>query len=180
MKERRTGKRIAIRIPIKWKSERRTKENLTNALLFDTRNITRGGLFLKTVLRPKKGSRVELELKISKTAKPLKLNGRIAWIAEKRKHPYLYPGVGIEFAKISRKDCRKLNTFLKNKFDNFRDALELKNMYVKLKDMAARLVQLEERHSSAVHFKNVLDNAINEIDDVAHILDKEINEVKEM
>ena len=178
--ERRRDKRIGIKIPIKWKSERHITQNFANAFLFDTYNITRGGLFLKTTLRPKKGSRVELELKIPKTPKPLKLKGRVRWIAKKRRHPYLYPGIGIAFEKVPREDYKKLNIFLRNKFNNFRDATELKNMYIELKDMASRLVELEEKHASAIHFKKVVDNAINEIDDVAHILDKEINEIKEM
>lgn len=69
---------------------------------------------------------------------------------------------------------------MQNKLSNFRDACELKNMYIKLKTMASRLVELEERHLSATRFKRVLNNAINEIDDIAHLLDREINEIKKM
>ena len=101
-------------------------------------------------------------------------------VAKKRRHPYLYPGIGIEFRDIPRKEYKKLGAFMKNRLDNFRDARELKNMYIKLKNMASRLVELEERHSSATRFKKVLDNAISEIDDVAHILDREIDEIKKM
>ena len=177
--ERRKYKRIAIKVPINWKIEKHQQKH-ADALLFDTQNITQHGLFLKTTLRPKKGSRIELELKVSNNLRPLKLKGKVAWVAKKRSHPYLYPGVGIEFAQIPKGDHKKLTTFLRYKFGNFRDALELRNMYLKLKGMASRLVELEERHSSALHFKNVIDSAINEIDEVAHILDREINEIKNM
>ena len=179
MKERRKYKRIAIKVPIKWKIEKH-QQKPADAFLFDTRNITQHGLFLKTTLRPKKGSRVELELKVHNDSRPLKLKGKIVWVAKKRDYPYLYPGIGIEFEKIPKGDYKELTTFLRYKFGNFRDALELRNMYLKLKEMASRLVELEERHSSAVHFKNVINSAINEIDEVAHILDKEINEIKKM
>jgi len=131
-------------------------------------------------LRPKKGSSVELEVKVHKDSRPIKLKGKVRWIAKKRTHPYLYPGIGIEFDKISKDDRKKLNVFVRNKFSNFRDALALKKMYMALKDMASKLVELEERHASAVHFKKVLDSAINEIDEVAHMLDREINEIKKL
>ena len=131
-------------------------------------------------MRPKKGSRIELVLTLKRKSKPVKLKGKVVWIAKKSEHLHLYPGIGIEFKNIPQKEYKKLGVFMKNKLDNFRDARELKNMYIKLKDMASRLVELEERHSSATRFKKVLDNAISEIDEVAHILDREISEIKKM
>ncbi len=180
MKERRRHKRIAIKTPVKWKSGRHIKERLADAFFLNTRNIAQAGLFLKTTLRPKRGSHIELELITRKRSKPIKLKGKVVWVAKKRSQLHLYPGIGIEFKETSRNERKKLNAFLHNKFNNLHDAFELKNMYIKLKDMASRLVELEERHSSARHFKRVLDNAISEIDDVAHILDREINEIKRM
>ena len=179
-KEKRKYKRLAIKMPAIWEREGYKKRNLADAFLFDTRNITTAGLFLKTPLRPKKGSGINLTLNLNKISKPIKLKGKVRWVAKKREHPYLYPGIGIEFEDIPRKEYKRLNTFIKNKLGNFRDARELKDMYITLKNMASRLVELEERHSSATHFKKVLDNAISEIDDVAHILDREINEIKKM
>lgn len=182
MKERRRYKRLAIKIPVTWEWEGGKKRNLADAFLFDAHNITTSGLFVKTPLqpRPKKGSRIKLEIGLNKEPKPIKLKGKVVWVAKKRKEPYLYPGIGIEFRNVPREEYKKLNAFIKNKLGNFRDARELKNMYIKLKNMASRLVELEERHLSATHFKKVLDNAISEIDDVAHILDREINEIKKM
>lgn len=177
MKERRRYKRLAIKIPVMWGQEGYKKLNLADAFLF---NITRDGLFLKTNLRLKRGTRIDLKLNLNKEPKPIRLKGKIVWIAKKRKHPYLYPGIGIKFEYLPRKEHKELNAFMKNKLNNFRDAHELKNMYIELKNMASRLVELEERHSTATHFKKVINNAISEIDDVAHILDREINEVKRM
>ncbi len=178
--ERRRHKRLVIKVPIKWRLAKGTKQNVADALLFDTANITRRGLFLKTDLRPKVGSLIDLELTLNNCPRPIKLKGKVVWIAKLKSHPRLYPGVGIQFEKISQEDYKQLNAFLRYKFANFHDAMELKNLYLRLKNMASRLVELEERHASAVHFRNAIENAILEIDDVAHILDKEINEIKQL
>lgn len=179
MKERRRYKRLAIKIPITWQREGYKKRNLADAFL-DTQNITTSGLFVKTHLRPKRNSQVSLKLKLNNKSRSIVFKGKIIWIAKKREHPYLYPGIGIKFEHIPPEDYKRLNTFIKNKLANFHDANELKNMYIDLKNMASRLIELEERHPSATHFKKVLDNAISEIDEVAHILDREINEIKKM
>lgn len=167
-------------MPVVWKQEGHKKHDLTDAFLFNTHNITTAGLFLKTLSRPKSGSYIHLLLNLNKKAKPIRLKGKVIWLAKKRKQPYLYPGIGIKFEDVPQKEYKKLNAFIQNKLNNFRDARELKNMYIKLKNMASRLVELEERHLSATRFKKALNNAINEIDDIAHLLDREINEIKKM
>ena len=180
MNERRRYKRFAIKTPVAWRQEGYKKRSLTDAFLFNTHDITTAGLFLKTPSRPKRGSRIHLLLNLDKKTRPIRLKGKVIWIAKKRKHPYLYPGVGIEFEDVPQKEYKKLKVFIQNKLSNFRDARKLKNMYIKLKNMASRLVELEERHLSATHFKRVLNNAIGEIDDVAHLLDREINAIKKI
>lgn len=180
MKERRRAKRLAIRIPISWQWEGSKKENLTDAFLVNTQNITTSGLFLRSNLRPREGSLVKLELNLNNKSGPITLRGKVIWIANKKKQPYLYPGIAIKFEDIKQDCSKKIARFIKNKLANFRDANELKNMYLKLKAMASRLVELEERHSTVMHFKKVINNAIHEIDDIAHILDREINEIKKM
>ena len=180
MEERRRHRRIAVKIPVRWKIKKGATQAPTDAFLFDTRNIARRGAFLRTSLRPQKGSPVELELNVRKGSAPIKVTGKIVWVAKKWPHSYLYPGIGIEFGKTAKENHKKLDTFLRNKFNNIRDAIKLKKMYLTLKGMASELVDLEERHASAVHFKKVLSDAISEIDEVAHMLDKEINEVKRL
>jgi len=180
MKDRRKHKRISVITPVKWRIRKSRKQNFTDALLFDTRNVTKRGIFLKTLLRPKHGSTVELEFTPNNSSRPIKLKGKVVWIAKKQTHPRLAPGIGIKFEKMSREDFKKLNIFFRNKSANLRDAVKLKKMYLQLKNMASDLVVMEEKHASAVHFKSVLDNAISEIDTIAHILDKEINEIKKL
>ena len=60
------------------------------------------------------------------------------------------------------------------------DRFELKRLYLQLKEMSARLVELEECHPTAEHFRKVISNAIAELDAAAHILDYEINELKHL
>ena len=179
-KDRRKHKRIAIKMPVHWRRVGRKADNIADAFLLDVKNITPSGLYLKTTVRPKKGSFIEIAFKPNRGSKEIYIKGRVMWIASKKKHPYLYPGIGVKFFDISGKDYRQLNDIIKHKLINYKDAKKLKDMYSKLKEMASNLVELEERHLSATHFKNVLDNAIAEIDDVAHMLDREINEVKNL
>ena len=81
-------------------------------------------------------------------------------------------------ANVPESDGKTLyDLILKN---NYKDALELQQMYFSLKNMAARLVELQERHSHAKNFKNIVDKAITEIDAVAHIIDKEVWEVRQL
>ena len=180
MKDRRQKKRLAIKVPIIWNPRGCKGENVTDGFLIDAQNVTTTGLFLRTDMHPKKGSRVRLKLDINKKTKPIELNGRVVWIARKKKYSYQYPGVGIKFEHGSRDEHKRLGIFVKNKLGNFHDANELKNMYKGLKDMASRLVELEERHPTAAHFKKAIYYAIGKIDNVAHILDREINEIKKM
>lgn len=86
--------------------------------------------------------------------------------------------VGIAFSKIKEEDKDFLLKYIRSK--NLKEARELKKIYLTLKDMAARLVEVEECHPTAEHFRKVIDRAIEELDAVAHILDFEINELKNL
>lgn len=86
--------------------------------------------------------------------------------------------VGIEFLKIEDKDRDFLLRCIRDK--NLKEAKELKKMYLRLKEMAARLIEVEECHPTAEHFRKVINKAIEELDAVAHILDFEINELKDL
>ena len=178
--ERRHRKRFPIHLPIKWKKSGSSSDNISEAFLLDAKNIASSGLFLRTQIKPKKGSYIELILDPNNGSKPFTLRGRVAWVASKKKHPYLYPGLGIKFLVMSHSTYRQFSNFIKYKVANYNDAKKLKDMYQRLKDMASSLVELEEKHLSATHFKKVIDNAISEIDNVAHMLDKEINEVRNL
>ena len=88
--------------------------------------------------------------------------------------------MGIEMTKIKRGEGKRLRDFIKQKFCNYRQAVELKKMYTQLKEMAARLYELEESRPHAENFKKVIDHAIEDIDHIAHILDREVWEIKKL
>jgi len=179
-KNRRRYKRLALKTPIIWKRIGNKVYKSCDAILLDVRNITPSGLFLKTPLKPKKGTGIELAIKNSNQNDLITIKGKVVWKASKKSHPYLYPGVGIKFIDMTPETYKKIKIFINHKLKNYEDAKKLKNMYADLKDMASSLVELEEKHSTASHFRKVIDNAIAEIDEVAHILDREIEEVKNL
>ncbi|MBU1087884.1 MAG: PilZ domain-containing protein [Candidatus Omnitrophica bacterium] len=84
--------------------------------------------------------------------------------------------VGISFGVIEGDDLEVLKKYIQKK--NLKEAKELKRLYLRLKEMAARLVEVEECHPTAEHFRKVINTAIIELDAAAHILDYEINELK--
>lgn len=180
MKDRRLYKRLAVEVPIELKTENTKTRSATKAYLFNAKNIGEAGLFLQTPLKYKKNQQLEFTINTGEKIKSICIIGKVVWIARKEDHPYMYPGVGIKFEKISDKNRKNLKEFLKKRLKNYKDAKEMKSMYFKLKDMAAKLVTLEEAHPTASKFKKIIDKAVSEIDDAAHTIDREIIEIKKI
>lgn len=170
-------RRLALEIEIKW---HRKMGGKGSAYLLRTKNLTQHGLFLKTDKLVKLGTELDLEFCLPTVLHPFLVIGKVVWVADKDKNPTYYPGVGVRLIKIDCDDKRELVKYLENKFRNFRDAQELKRMYLTLIDMGARLVELGERHPGAIYFKKAVDNAIKEISEVAHLIDREVSEVKNL
>ncbi|MFC2061909.1 hypothetical protein ACFLUV_05300 [Elusimicrobiota bacterium] len=55
---------------------------------------------------------------------------------------------------------------------------ELKCIYLRLKQIAARLVEIEEMYPHASEFKAVIDKAIIELEDASHLIDSEVRTVQ--
>ena len=111
---------------------------------------------------------------------PITAVGQVVWVAKKKSQPTHFPGMGIQLVEMSKIDQKRFNKFCAEKVASFKDAKELKSMYLYLKSLVSRLIELEERHEGAVHFKKAIENAIKELDEVAHLLDKETIEVKRL
>ncbi|MBU4305053.1 MAG: PilZ domain-containing protein [Candidatus Omnitrophica bacterium] len=92
---------------------------------------------------------------------------------EKQKGHY---SLGIKFEEISAAEKALIMRFIRRR--NLKEAEELRKMYLELKTMVAHLVAVEESHPTAEHFRKVINGAIQELDDVAVILECEINELK--
>jgi Tfp pilus assembly protein PilZ len=178
-KERRRKKRLAVTAKIKISGMDKKSSRSVDAYFLEAKDMTQKGLFLKTQRPLPLGTELKLEIMLGPGLMPVMADARVAWIA-RPSHIGYYPGMGVSITKIKRGDSRQITEFLKDKFRNYRDALELKKMYMQLKEMAARLYDLERSHMQAEHFRKVVDHAINEIDNVAHILDKEVWEIKRL
>jgi Tfp pilus assembly protein PilZ len=177
--DKRRKKRLAFNVKVKVYRADKDTSGLLDAYMLETRDITQKGLFLKTEKTFPINTKVKLEAVLSPGKPAISAEGRVAWIAKKSQVGY-YPGMGIEMTRIKRGEGKRLNQFLKEKFRNYHHAVELKKMYLQLKEMEARLFELEECHSQAENFRNVVDHAIKEIDHIAHVLDREVWEIKHL
>ena len=177
--DRRYIKRLAVTTKIKiYRLDKKTRHTL-NAYLLETKDMTQKGLFLKTQKPLPLGTELQLEFSLLQASTPVTVDARVAWIAKSSQVGY-YPGMGVSITRIKRGDGKRIRDFLRDKFRNYRHAVKLKEMYIQLKDMGARLYEMEQSHMHAQHFRKVIEHAIHEIDNIAHILDKEVWEVKSL
>ncbi|MCG2711339.1 MAG: PilZ domain-containing protein [Candidatus Omnitrophica bacterium] len=149
-----------------------------------TRNVSCTGLYCKVDRFIPKETEIKVNMKISFTIDAHKVNKTINCPA---KVVHIIPpnpcrnadyDIGIEFLNLRVADKGLLLKYIKKK--NTKEAKELKRIYLELKQMAARLIEVEECHPTAEHFRRVIDRAVEELDTVAHILDFEINELKNL
>lgn len=176
---KRLHRRLALDVEVKW-HRKKDKSAKGKAYLFRTKNFTQHGFFLKTNKKFKMGMKMDMEFTLPTISRPIDVEGQVVWIADKDRNPTFYPGIGVRFMKIDPDEKKELGKFLSKKFKNYKDAQELKKMYLTLIDMGARLVELGERHPGAIYFKKAVDNAIKEISEVAHLIDKEVSEIKNL
>jgi len=176
---RRRAKRLAVNIRVKVYRSDEKAHHMLSAYLLEAKDMTKKGFFVKIQKPLPIGTELKIELTVPNVLNPVVLESRVAWIAKRSQVGY-YPGMGIAITKIKRGDSKKISEFLKNKFHNYRQALELKKMYHQLKDMGGRLYDMEQSYTQALHFKQVIDHAIKEIDNIAHILDREVWEIKRL
>ncbi|MFA5068742.1 MAG: PilZ domain-containing protein [Candidatus Omnitrophota bacterium] len=178
-KERRYSKRLAVHINIKvFRLDKKTMRTV-RAYLLDARDMTKEGVFLRGNAAFPLDTRLRLEFNLPGGDTPVVADARVAWQA-KPSHPGYYPGMGVSITRIRRGDGKRLRDFLRLRLRNYRHAVKLKNMYMQLKDMGARLYELERSHMQAEHFRKVIERAIIEIDSIAHLIDKEVWEVKSL
>ena len=102
--------RKAARLPADVKVDYRT----VGSFITDyTRNISKGGIFIRTSLPLEIGERVRLRLTLPDGDAPFALDGVVKWVAtlkDREKHP---PGMGIEFVDFSEEVRAKLDTLVK-------------------------------------------------------------------
>ncbi len=101
-----------VRLPVVGASDNRKAERLPAEVKVDyrtvgsfitdyTRNISQGGLFIRTSLPMEVGEKVRLRLTLPNGEAPFALDGVVKWVSllrDKDKHP---PGMGIEFTEFT-------------------------------------------------------------------------------
>lgn len=75
-------------------------------------NISGAGVFLYTPDIFPVESRLDLELLLSKENEPIKAEGMVIWLSDKNLQPDSYPGMGIQFTRISQEDNNRLIDFI--------------------------------------------------------------------
>ena len=102
--------RRAPRLPADVKVDYRT----VGSFITDyTRNISQGGIFIRTSLPLDVGERVRLRLTLPDGDAPFALDGVVKWVStlkDRDKHP---PGMGIEFVDFSEDVKGKLEALVK-------------------------------------------------------------------
>ena len=175
----RRTKRLALHLVVKLQKKNNNAKGDFDGCLVKTKDIGSKGFFLKTGNEFKKGTKFDVHIFLTGKPKPIHASGEVSWIAKKNQIGY-YPGVGIKITDITPQDRETLNAYIKRKFQNYKHAMELRDMYLGLKSMGARLSELQEYHPDAENFRKVVDTAILQMDNLAHLLNKEIWEVKEL
>ena len=149
-----------------------------------TKNISSCGFYCAVDRFIPKETEIKVSMKISLTIdrqlikKTIICSAKVVHIDPPNSRRDVNYNVGIEFSNIRKPVRDLLEKYIQSK--NLKEAKELKKIYLKLKQMAARLVEVEECHPTAEHFRKVIERAIDELDNVAHILDFEINEPKNL
>lgn len=149
-----------------------------------TKNISCSGLYCEVDRFIPQETEITVSMKIGlivdsrKVKKTINCPARVVRIDPPNPCRNISYNIGIEFSSIEESDKDLLLKYIHSK--NIKEAKELKKIYLKLKQMAARLIEVEECHPTAEHFRRVIDRAVEELDTVAHILDFEINELKNL
>ena len=93
--DKRPEKRVAPRAPIELKVEYRR----LNTFFADyTKNISKGGTFIKTRKPLKVGTQFVFKLYVPSLDEPIALNGKVQWIVNPgEEDPGEHPGMGIKF-----------------------------------------------------------------------------------
>lgn len=175
--EKRTSPRFLMNLPLEICSSDFRLET-------ETKNISCTGVFCQVnryiPVRTKLNVIVKFPLVKDEQSskKELSCQAEVARIEPSREHITGNYDIGIMFSKIKAWERKVILNFIRQK--NLKEAKELKRMYLQLKGMAARLLDIEECHPTAEHFRKVIDKAVEELDEVAHLLDHEINKVKNL
>ncbi|MFH1093040.1 MAG: PilZ domain-containing protein [Candidatus Omnitrophota bacterium] len=148
------------------------------------KDISCGGVFCQTdrfiPLKTKLNVKMDMPLFLNRK----KVDNTIICAAEvARIDPLIHKSegkysLGISFSDVSEDDKALILKFIRQR--NLSEAREIREMFFQLKKMVVDLTSLEEAHIKAENFRRVLNQAIDELESVACILDAEIEELKHL
>jgi len=109
MQLRRRFKRLPVDLKIELKSKR---QDSVECLKVEIINLSAVGAFIFGCGKFKLGDEVILKMKLAPKPQVLELEARVVWIPDKAVQPHEYPGIGVEFSKITSQDQQQLIEFI--------------------------------------------------------------------
>lgn len=80
-----------------------------------TCEIGGGGIFIETLLPPRLGTALSLELVLpDNPTAPIKAQGKVAWIRPQEERYVFFPGMGVQFTEISETGRERLLSMVKS------------------------------------------------------------------
>ncbi len=103
--ERRTNKRLPIRVMVEY--------NSTEDFLIDyTANVSIGGMFLQTDEPLALGTRFRLRFRIPDRRKPIETYGIVRWVVTPEESGPMVPGMGVQFDGLLPADRKAVENLL--------------------------------------------------------------------
>ncbi|UCD54883.1 MAG: PilZ domain-containing protein [Candidatus Omnitrophota bacterium] len=106
---RRRFKRIDINIPVRYKKGLSANTKLVKGKIL---NISGEGLFIHSKNTFPVSTQLYLEIEFGKKKELLTLMGAVIWLADKKLQPHAYPGMGISFINLDKKNQIKIIDFI--------------------------------------------------------------------
>ena len=119
---RRRFKRLDAHIEIEFCSKNTSETKKKAWHIGKLLNLSGDGIFLYTKKLLPVGDEVSLRINL-RNKESLKIEGKVIWLADKKLQPQAYPGMGIYFENIRKRDQDKILEFI-NKHLTHRSALQ--------------------------------------------------------
>lgn len=106
---RRRFKRLPVDIKIDLKDKNRQEASCYKA---DILNLSAVGAYIYGCGQFKLGDELNIKLRLPPKNTQLELQAKVVWMCDRQIQPQFYPGIGVEFHKISSSDQEKIIEFI--------------------------------------------------------------------
>ncbi|NQT22209.1 MAG: PilZ domain-containing protein [Candidatus Omnitrophica bacterium] len=104
---RRRFKRLDLQLPVTYKLPSDSKVRKGKIL-----NMSAEGIFIYIKESLPVSSQIEIELGVHEIGEPIRVLGRIVWLADKELQPHCYPGLGVKFLDVKPAEQGKIIDFI--------------------------------------------------------------------